>query len=163
MIYSSLCYRFIGELHKADMLATSTMQHCIKRLLTKEDEHSLECLCTLLMTAGKDFESKSQVCLFSFFNTFSFNLQFSYRVIYCLPLGSMMTTGLYGRYNAKSSKCVPLISLTFWLTFCNMQVFLIVIHSLHKIIARRHYGLVAPSRPSVFPVHSIREPMDRLG
>jgi len=44
------------------MLTTNIMQRCIKDLLSEEDEESLECLCKLLTTIGKDLENKNQVC-----------------------------------------------------------------------------------------------------
>jgi hypothetical protein len=56
-----LC-RFIGELFKLGMLTTNIMQRCIKDLLAEGDEESLECLCKLLTTIGKDLENKHQVC-----------------------------------------------------------------------------------------------------
>lgn len=52
--------RFIGELFKLGMLTTNIMQRCIKDLLTEGDEESLECLCKLLTTIGKDLEHKNQ-------------------------------------------------------------------------------------------------------
>jgi translation initiation factor 4G len=56
------CYRFIGELFKLGMLTTNIMQRCIKHLLSEQDEESLECLCKLLTTVGKELENKNQVC-----------------------------------------------------------------------------------------------------
>ncbi|XP_043800132.1 eukaryotic translation initiation factor 4 gamma 3-like isoform X6 [Apis laboriosa] len=50
--------RFIGELYKQGMLTTKIMHRCIKELLIQSDEDSLECLCKLLTTVGKDLESK---------------------------------------------------------------------------------------------------------
>ncbi|XP_043492131.1 eukaryotic translation initiation factor 4 gamma 1-like isoform X2 [Polistes fuscatus] len=52
--------RFIGELYKQGMLTTSIMHRCIIHLLDQNDEDSLECLCKLLTTIGKDLESKSK-------------------------------------------------------------------------------------------------------
>jgi len=52
--------RFIGELFKLGMLTTNIMQRCIKDLLAEGYEESLECLCKLLTTIGKDLESKNQ-------------------------------------------------------------------------------------------------------
>ncbi|XP_021930528.1 eukaryotic translation initiation factor 4 gamma 3-like isoform X4 [Zootermopsis nevadensis] len=51
--------RFIGELFKLGMLTTNIMQRCIRHLLTEGDEESLECLCKLLTTIGKDLENKN--------------------------------------------------------------------------------------------------------
>nr|XP_012148386.1 PREDICTED: eukaryotic translation initiation factor 4 gamma 3-like isoform X3 [Megachile rotundata] len=50
--------RFIGELYKQGMLTTKIMRRCIKELLNQNDEDSLECLCKLLTTIGKDLENK---------------------------------------------------------------------------------------------------------
>uniref|UniRef100_T1J0U7 W2 domain-containing protein n=1 Tax=Strigamia maritima TaxID=126957 RepID=T1J0U7_STRMM len=48
--------RFIGELFKLHMLTASIMHDCLKKLLNQEDEDSLECLCRLLTTIGKDID-----------------------------------------------------------------------------------------------------------
>ncbi|XP_015180094.1 PREDICTED: eukaryotic translation initiation factor 4 gamma 1 isoform X3 [Polistes dominula] len=53
--------RFIGELYKQGMLTTGIMHRCIVHLLDQNDEDSLECLCKLLTTIGKDLESKSKM------------------------------------------------------------------------------------------------------
>lgn len=54
--------RFIGELFKLKMLTESIMHDCILRLLRSHDEDSLECLCRLLTTIGKDIDyEKSKV------------------------------------------------------------------------------------------------------
>ncbi|CAH1395787.1 unnamed protein product [Nezara viridula] len=50
--------RFIGELFKLQMLTASIMHGCIKTLLEKIEEESLECLCKLLTTVGKELESQ---------------------------------------------------------------------------------------------------------
>ncbi|PSN41963.1 hypothetical protein C0J52_06437, partial [Blattella germanica] len=52
--------RFIGELFKLGMLTTNIMIRCIKQLLSTGYEESLECLCKLLTTIGKDLENKNQ-------------------------------------------------------------------------------------------------------
>lgn len=49
--------RFIGELFKLNMLTVTIMLRCINHLLSNEEEESLECLCKLLTTIGKDLES----------------------------------------------------------------------------------------------------------
>lgn len=49
--------RFIGELFKQNMLTVSIMIRCINILLENKDEDSLECLCKLLTTIGKDLET----------------------------------------------------------------------------------------------------------
>ena len=48
--------RFIGELFKLNMLIEPIMHECIKKLLTQGDEESLECLCRLLKTIGKELD-----------------------------------------------------------------------------------------------------------
>ncbi|MBN3307350.1 IF4G1 factor, partial [Amia calva] len=55
--------QFIGQLLKVKMLNENTMHNCvIVKLLRKQDEESLECLCRLLSTIGKDLDSeKSKV------------------------------------------------------------------------------------------------------
>lgn len=50
--------RFIGELFKLRILSVKIMHQCIGRLLsTQDDEESLECLCRLLSTIGKELET----------------------------------------------------------------------------------------------------------
>lgn len=51
-----ITYRFIGELFKLGMLTATIMHQCIEHLLSNEEEESLECLCKLLTTIGKDLE-----------------------------------------------------------------------------------------------------------
>nr|CAD7458633.1 unnamed protein product [Timema tahoe] len=53
--------RFIGELFKLQMLTANIMIRCIKHLLSEGDEESLECLCKLLTTIGKDLETKQSL------------------------------------------------------------------------------------------------------
>ncbi|CAH1130191.1 unnamed protein product [Ceutorhynchus assimilis] len=53
------CIRFIGELFKQQMLTASIMRRCLQTLLDNKDEESLECLCKLLTTVGKELESKN--------------------------------------------------------------------------------------------------------
>nr|XP_031840128.1 eukaryotic translation initiation factor 4 gamma 3-like [Nomia melanderi] len=60
--------RFIGELYKQKMLTTSIMRGCIQQLLDQNDEDSLECLCKLLTTIGKDLESKILEEMQEYFN-----------------------------------------------------------------------------------------------
>ncbi|CAF4270107.1 unnamed protein product [Rotaria sp. Silwood2] len=51
---------FIGELFKLQMLTDTIMYDCIEYLLRdKTDEESLECLCRLLRTIGKELDSKA--------------------------------------------------------------------------------------------------------
>ena len=52
--------RFIGELFKLRILSAKIMHQCILRLLSQpEDEESIECLCRLLSTIGKELESEA--------------------------------------------------------------------------------------------------------
>uniref|UniRef100_A0A3Q2Y5H3 Eukaryotic translation initiation factor 4 gamma 1 n=1 Tax=Hippocampus comes TaxID=109280 RepID=A0A3Q2Y5H3_HIPCM len=48
--------KFIGELFKLKMLTEVIMHECIVKLLKNHDEESLECLCRLLSTIGKDLD-----------------------------------------------------------------------------------------------------------
>uniref|UniRef100_A0A8B9RE72 Eukaryotic translation initiation factor 4 gamma 1 n=1 Tax=Astyanax mexicanus TaxID=7994 RepID=A0A8B9RE72_ASTMX len=48
--------KFIGELFKLKMLTENIMHDCIVKLLKNHDEESLECLCRLLSTIGKDLD-----------------------------------------------------------------------------------------------------------
>lgn len=50
------CFRFIGELFKLKMLTESIMHNCVLKLLKAKDEESLECLCRLLSTIGKELD-----------------------------------------------------------------------------------------------------------
>ncbi|XP_076271494.1 eukaryotic translation initiation factor 4 gamma 1-like isoform X2 [Rhynchophorus ferrugineus] len=51
--------RFIGELFKQQMLTAAIMKRCLQTLLENKDEESLECLCKLLTTVGKELENKN--------------------------------------------------------------------------------------------------------
>ncbi|XP_030218849.1 eukaryotic translation initiation factor 4 gamma 1a isoform X4 [Gadus morhua] len=48
--------KFIGELFKLKMLTEAIMHDCVVKLLKNHDEESLECLCRLLATIGKDLD-----------------------------------------------------------------------------------------------------------
>ncbi|XP_063903269.1 eukaryotic translation initiation factor 4 gamma 1-like isoform X2 [Zophobas morio] len=65
--------RFIGELFKQQMLTTNIMMRCLDNLLDNKDEESLECLCKLLTTIGKELErggtNKKGVDLSPIFNS----------------------------------------------------------------------------------------------
>nr|XP_061793761.1 eukaryotic translation initiation factor 4 gamma 3-like isoform X2 [Nerophis lumbriciformis] len=50
--------KFIGELFKLKMLTEVIMHECVIKLLKNHDEESLECLCRLLTTIGKDLDFK---------------------------------------------------------------------------------------------------------
>ena len=59
-------YRFIGELFKLQMLVHKIMHDCVVSLLKGSDEESLECLCRLLTTIGKELDTeKAKVCYFA--------------------------------------------------------------------------------------------------
>lgn len=49
------------------MLTVNIMMRCLSNLLDNKDEESLECLCKLLTTVGKELESKSNVNLAQIF------------------------------------------------------------------------------------------------
>lgn len=51
--------RFIGELYKLEMLTAKIMHECVQKLLKCVDEESLECLCRLLSTIGKNLEDET--------------------------------------------------------------------------------------------------------
>ncbi|XP_067140206.1 eukaryotic translation initiation factor 4 gamma 3-like isoform X2 [Centruroides vittatus] len=52
--------KFIGELFKLHMLTASIMHECLKKLLHRGDEDSLECLCRLLTTIGKELDTEKK-------------------------------------------------------------------------------------------------------
>ncbi|XP_069392181.1 eukaryotic translation initiation factor 4 gamma 1-like [Paralichthys olivaceus] len=61
--------KFIGELFKLKMLIDAVMFDCIGKLLKDNDEVSLECLCTLVSTIGKDLDlGKSKTRLDGYFS-----------------------------------------------------------------------------------------------
>ena len=49
-------FRFIGELFKLKMLTEGIMHDCLLKLLRSNDEDSLECLCRLVTTVGKELD-----------------------------------------------------------------------------------------------------------
>ena len=49
-------FKLIGALYNEDCLKDEEMDHCIDRLIEKDDERSFECLCTLLTSIGKQYE-----------------------------------------------------------------------------------------------------------
>lgn len=57
-----------GELFKQQMLTVKIMLRCVNILLENKDEDSLECLCKLLTTIGKDLEIDKNQNLSAFFN-----------------------------------------------------------------------------------------------
>lgn len=63
--------KFIGELFKLKMLTEAIMHDCVMKLLKNHDEESLECLCRLLSTIGKDLDfEKAKVNDARAFSTF---------------------------------------------------------------------------------------------
>ncbi|KAJ4919571.1 hypothetical protein JOQ06_012521 [Pogonophryne albipinna] len=61
--------KFIGELFKLKMLTEVIMHDSIVKLLKNHDEESLECLCRLLSTIGKDLDlEKAKPCMDQYFN-----------------------------------------------------------------------------------------------
>lgn len=59
MILFLLLSSFIGELFKLQMLTENIMLQCLEMLLSdRRDEESLECLCRLLTTIGKELDAK---------------------------------------------------------------------------------------------------------
>ncbi|XP_051961475.1 eukaryotic translation initiation factor 4 gamma 3-like isoform X2 [Xyrauchen texanus] len=61
--------KFIGELFKLRMLTEAIMHDCVVKLLKNHDEESLECLCRLLTTIGKDLDfEKAKPRMNQYFN-----------------------------------------------------------------------------------------------
>ncbi|KAL3056935.1 hypothetical protein OYC64_007421 [Pagothenia borchgrevinki] len=61
--------KFIGELFKLKMLTEVMMHDCIVKLLKNHNEESLECLCRLLSTIGKDLDfEKAKPRMDQYFN-----------------------------------------------------------------------------------------------
>ncbi|XP_038671922.1 eukaryotic translation initiation factor 4 gamma 1a isoform X3 [Scyliorhinus canicula] len=61
--------KFIGELFKLKMLTEPIMHDCIVKLLKNHDAESLECLCRLLTTIGKDLDfEKAKPRMDQYFN-----------------------------------------------------------------------------------------------
>lgn len=50
--------RFIGELFNLKMLTLPIMHDCVMKLLKERDEESMECLCMLLSTSGRNLDLK---------------------------------------------------------------------------------------------------------
>lgn len=64
----NMCYySFIAELFLLKVLASKAVCRCIDILLTANDDFSLDCLCTLLSTCGKQLEEslRKKVTFFS--------------------------------------------------------------------------------------------------
>lgn len=49
--------KLIGELFKLKMLTVNIMHHCVVKLLKDKHEESLECLCKLMSTIGKELDT----------------------------------------------------------------------------------------------------------
>ncbi|KAK9515856.1 hypothetical protein VZT92_026458 [Zoarces viviparus] len=61
--------KFIGEVFKLKMLSEAIMHDCVVKLLKKHDEDSVECLCRLLSTVGKDLDfEKAKPRMDQYFN-----------------------------------------------------------------------------------------------
>ncbi|CAM4679691.1 unnamed protein product [Leuciscus chuanchicus] len=61
--------KFIGELFKLRMLTEAIMHDCVVKLLKNHDAESLECLCRLLTTIGKDLDfEKAKPRMDQYFN-----------------------------------------------------------------------------------------------
>jgi translation initiation factor 4G len=57
----------IGDLYKMEMFSLRTMNQFIMSLFSYSDEDSLECLCKLLTTIGKQMELENPKCLVKYF------------------------------------------------------------------------------------------------
>ncbi|XP_037644118.1 eukaryotic translation initiation factor 4 gamma 1-like [Sebastes umbrosus] len=61
--------KFIGELFKLKMLTEAIMHDCVVKLLKNHNEESLECVCMLLSTIGKDLDfEKAKPRMDQYFN-----------------------------------------------------------------------------------------------
>ncbi|XP_046730719.1 eukaryotic translation initiation factor 4 gamma 3 isoform X2 [Silurus meridionalis] len=61
--------KFIGELFKLRMLTEAIMHDCVVKLLKNHDDESIECLCRLLTTIGKDLDfEKAKPRMDQYFN-----------------------------------------------------------------------------------------------
>jgi len=56
LIFKYNYFRFISELFKQQIIYPNVMFHCIIELINKYSDESLECLCVILKTAGKEIE-----------------------------------------------------------------------------------------------------------
>lgn len=71
--------KFIGELFKLKMLTEPIMHDCVVKLLKNHDDESLECLCRLLTTIGKDLDfekakvTRPTVCYYIFWSRIDSN------------------------------------------------------------------------------------------
>lgn len=73
--------KFIGELFKLKMLTEAIMHDCVVKLLKNHDEESLECLCRLLTTIGKDLDfEKAKVRQIRKLHVINFFLSHSFRL-----------------------------------------------------------------------------------
>uniref|UniRef100_A0A2S2QJG5 Eukaryotic translation initiation factor 4 gamma 3 n=1 Tax=Sipha flava TaxID=143950 RepID=A0A2S2QJG5_9HEMI len=52
------CIRFIGEIFKQSLLSPNVVHYCVKTLVSRSREKSLEYLCNLLKIAGKELQEK---------------------------------------------------------------------------------------------------------
>lgn len=50
--------KFIGELFRQEILNEKIMHDCVKRLLSSKDQDTIECLCKLMATIGKQLDRK---------------------------------------------------------------------------------------------------------
>ena len=51
---------FLGEMYKVEMLNARIMHEIVDKLLSMRDDESLECLCKLLMTVGKELDVETK-------------------------------------------------------------------------------------------------------
>jgi len=74
----------MGELFKQKILTPNIMLYCIMNLVPKHDEVSLECLCILLKTVGKELEQVNLqfICLIKLIKNYYFNFFFSFLLFY---------------------------------------------------------------------------------
>lgn len=58
MIVNIYACRFIGEIFKQSLLSPYVVHYCVKTLMSRSREKSLEYLCNLLKIAGKELHEK---------------------------------------------------------------------------------------------------------
>lgn len=58
IINNNCICRFIGEIFKQSLLPPSVVYYCVKTLISRSKEKSLEYLCNLLKIAGRELQKK---------------------------------------------------------------------------------------------------------
>ncbi|XP_034434993.1 eukaryotic translation initiation factor 4 gamma 3-like [Hippoglossus hippoglossus] len=105
--------KFISELFKLKMLSEAIMHDCVVKLLMNPDQESLECLCKLLTTIGKDLDfEKAKPQMDHYFNYLkkiakhsktSYRIRFMLQDIIDLRLVSGSLAFFFHLHNCKES------------------------------------------------------------